>query len=108
MIKGFINDAAYEKYLYRLDIIKEKILKCKDYADSKMLWVHNFIVYDVCCRLEEVRNSSREMMGYLECLWDFDFITDQTWTDLTEFYLFLYLECENYIDSLCLGDEVEL
>lgn len=108
MIKGFINDDAYGKYLYRLDLLSLQIAKIGPIFDSSLRWVHNNIVTDVIYRLEDVKNLSTEMIGYLECLWDFDFITDQTWIDLTEFYFSLYLECEQlYIESLCLGDEVE-
>ena len=106
-LNGFYNRITYDKYLYRLEMLSGQIAKISPVFDSSIRWVHNNIVTDTIYRLEDVKNSSREMIGYLECLWDFDFITDQTWTDLTEFYLFLYLECENYIDSLCLGDEVE-
>lgn len=107
MIKGFINDDTYGKYLYRLELLSLQIAKISPIFDSSLRWIHNNVVTDVIYRLEDVKNLSTEMIGYLECLWDFDLITDQTWTDLTEFYLFLSLECQCYIESLVMGDEVE-
>lgn len=94
LFKGFKDSYSYR--VYRCEIQTLDLLICKIGEEEEMGQIKYWLIrdYDTIARL------ARKMLGYVECLWDFDIIDEKAFEGLADSYCMISREAKERIDEL--------
>lgn len=91
---GFINEDSYKLYRYETESLQHLLnyVRAEEERNQIPYWlIHHYI---------DIDHSAKKMLGYIECLWDYHIINEDTIDSLYSAYSLLAREAEERIHEL--------
>ena len=94
LFKGFVNEDSYKLYRFETQSVSGMLKYIKQEEERKQTpyWLINHYI--------DLERDARKMLGYIECLWDFDIIDEDTFDKLTNAYAMIGREAEDRVNEL--------
>ena len=91
---GFKDEDSYKVYRFETQCVRGMLSYIKQEEERKQIpyWLIDHYI--------DLERDSRKMLGYIECLWDFDIIDEDAFDKLTDAYAMIGREAEERINEL--------